>query len=171
MNKTLNTIFLLLIILILTFPVITAAGQFKVVRIYDGDTLKAIGHDIEIKVRLVGIDAPETAKSKNNPGQPFSQKAKKYFTNLVLNKIVNIKGYGTGPYNRILGVVYVNGENVNLEMIKSGFAEVYQGKPPTGFDITPYRKAESEAQKAKRGMWGLDAEYVSPKVWRKLQKR
>ena len=33
-----------------------------------------------------------------------------------------------------LDVVYINGKNVNLEMIRVGLAEVYQGKPPKGFD-------------------------------------
>ena len=95
---------------------VSFAGQFKVVRVYDGDTVKAVGHDIEIKVRLVGIDAPETSKNKRDPGQPFSEKAPKYLTGMVLDKIVEIKGYGLGPYNRILGVVYVDGKNVNPEI-------------------------------------------------------
>ncbi len=48
------------------------SGQFKVVRVYDGDTFKAVGHDIEIKVRLAGIDTPETSKRKLQSGQPYS---------------------------------------------------------------------------------------------------
>jgi len=47
---------------LLILPNIVLAGQFKVVRVYEGDTVKAVGHDIEIKVRLVGIDAPEPKK-------------------------------------------------------------------------------------------------------------
>jgi endonuclease YncB( thermonuclease family) len=50
-----------------------------------GDTVKAAGHDIEIKVRLVGIDAPETSKRKRDPGQPYSQKANKYHVAMILN--------------------------------------------------------------------------------------
>jgi endonuclease YncB( thermonuclease family) len=48
-------------------PTIDFAGQFTVTRVYDGDTGKAEGHDIEIKFRLVGIDAPETSKKKRAP--------------------------------------------------------------------------------------------------------
>ena len=81
-----------IIIGVLIFPIAAVAGQFKVVRVYDGDTLKAVGHDIEIKVRLVGIDTPETSKKKNDPGQPYSQSAKKFLAGLVLNKDVEIKG-------------------------------------------------------------------------------
>ena len=73
---------ILLFILLLT-PSISFAGQFKVVRVYDGDTLKATGHDIDIKVRLVGIDAPELKRGKHKPGQPFGQKAKRFLSRLV----------------------------------------------------------------------------------------
>jgi len=50
-----------LITFILALPFSAFAGQLKITRVYDGDTVKAVGHDIEIKVRLIGIDA-ETAR-------------------------------------------------------------------------------------------------------------
>ncbi len=146
------------------------AGHFKVARLYDGDSFKALGHDIEIKVRLIGIDAPETKKGKRKPGQPFSKRATQFLVTMILNKTVDIKGYGMGPYNRQLAVVYVDGKDVNLELIKAGLAEVYRGKPPKSFDITPYQRAEVEAQKAGIGMWSLGDKYISPKDWRKNNK-
>jgi len=42
-------------------PTVSLAGQFKVTKVYDGNTVKAESHDIIIKIRLVAIDAPETA--------------------------------------------------------------------------------------------------------------
>ena len=90
-------------LIIVTLPLVSFAGEFKVTKVYDGDTVKAEGHDITIKIRLVGIDAPETAKGKRKPGQPYSQRAKKYLAGMVLNRVVDVKGYGLGPYNRILG--------------------------------------------------------------------
>jgi len=131
------------------------AGQFKVTRVYDGDTIKAEGHDIGIKVRLVGIDTPERSKKKGQPGQQYSQKAKECLAGLILNKAVDIKGYGMGPYNRILGVIDLNGKNINLVMVKAGLAEVYRGKAPHGLDLLPYRQAEREAKAEIRGMWSL----------------
>jgi len=146
------------------------AGQFKITRVYDGDTVKAQGHDIEIKVRLVGIDAPETSREKRDPGQPYSQQAKKYLAGLVLNKTVDIKGYGLDRYNRILGVIYLNNQNINLEMVKAGLAEVYRGNPPRDLKMEPYLEAEKQAKEALRGMWGLGDKYISPKEWRKMHK-
>jgi endonuclease YncB( thermonuclease family) len=165
MNQTLKAIFILIVFLLISPP--SFAGQFKVTRVYDGDTIKASGHDIEIKVRLVGIDAPETSKKKNEPGQPFSKQATKYLAGLVLNKTVQVMGYGLDRHNRVLGVVFVNGTNANLEMIKAGLAEVYRGKHPKLLNTKIYKDAEKEAKEAKRGMWSLDDKYISPKVWRK----
>lgn len=142
-----------LILLLFFLPTLSLASEFKVTRVYDGDTIKAQGHDIEIKVRLVGIDAPETSRKKREPGQPYSQQAKKYLAEFVLNKIVDIKGHGLERDNLILGVIYLIGRNINLEMIKAGLAEVYTGKLPKGFDAQPYLQAEARAQEAKVGIW------------------
>ena len=189
MNKSYKIVFFLFIFLILPTIVLAwrstetevsgatiptnrnFAGQFTIIRVADGDTIEAKGHDIETKVKLVGIDAPETSKKKSGIGQPYSQQAKKYLTELVLNKTVDVKEYGLGPSNRPLVVIYLDGKNINLEMVKQGLAQVYRGKYPYGFDITPYLQAETEACKAGRGMWSQGEKYVSPKEWRKMKKR
>jgi micrococcal nuclease len=128
----------------------------------------AEGHDIEIKVRLVGVDAPETSRKKGKEGQPFSQQSKKYLAGMILNKTVDIKSYGLDRYNRILGVIYLGDKNINLEMVKAGLAEVYCGLAPHKFDLTPYWQAEKEARGAKKGMWSLGHKYISPKDWRAM---
>jgi micrococcal nuclease len=169
--RNIPKIVIFFIAFLLALFTLSSAAQFKVTRVYDGDTVKAEGYDIEIKVRLLGIDAPETSKSKRDPGQPYSQKAKKHLAGLILNKVVEIKGYGMDPYNRILGVIYLNGKNINLEMVKAGLAEVHRGKPPKGFDSTPYIQAETAAREAKKGMWSQRDKYISPKEWRRMHKR
>ena len=161
-------IYAILTAFIFLLPTVSSAGQFKVTGVYDGDKVKAEGHDIEIKVRLVGIDTPERPKMKGQPGQPYSEQAKKYLERLVLNKVVDIKSYGIGSYNNILGVIYLDGKNINLEMVKAGLAEVYRGRAPHKFPLLPYWQAEKEARDDKRGMWSLGDEYVSPKTWRKM---
>lgn len=156
--------------LLVTIPLLSSfvfAGQFKVTRVYDGDTIKAEWYDIKIKVSLVGIDSPEKSKEKKAPGQPFSQKAKEYLSGLVLNKTVDIKDYGLGPSNKVLGVIYLDRKNINLEMVKAGLAEVYRGIAPHRFNLLQYWQAEKEARDDMRGMWSLGDKYISPKVWRK----
>jgi len=89
---------------------------------------------------------------------------------LILDKTVDVKGYGLGPYGRVLGVASVDGLNVNLLMVQEGLAEVYRGRPPLGFDITPYQEAETQAKIRIVGVWALMDQYVSPKDWRKMKK-
>ncbi len=146
--------------------------EWKITRVYDGDTVKAQGYGVEIKVRLAGIDAPETGKKKHRESQPYSEKAKELLAGLVLNRFVELEGYGIEPYNRQLAVLRVNNKMVNLEMVKAGLAEVYRGKPPRGFDLRPYQLAEAEAVKAGRGMWSLGpGKYISPKDWRQSRQK
>ena len=132
----------------MVLPAISFSGQFKLTRVTNGDTIKISGYGSKRTIRLVGIDAPETSKRKNEPWQPFSRKSTKHLASLVLNKSVTVISYGTGRYGRTLGVVFVDGKDVNLEMVNAGMAEVYRGNSAPGLDLDPYWRAEREAKKA-----------------------
>ena len=122
-----------IVLFLVIFPAVCFADQLKCIRVTDGDTINVISNGRKEIIRLVGIDAPETSHKKREPGQPFSQKSKKYLTGLVLNKSVDVKSYGTDRYGRTLAVVFVDGKNVNLEMVRAGLAEVYRGPPASHF--------------------------------------
>lgn len=171
MTYRIKYIALLMFALLLLFPARSSAIYLKVVRVYDGDTVKAAGQDIEIKVRLAGIDAPETPHMKHQAGQPFGDASKKFLAGLVLNKDVEIKGYGLGPNNRVIGEIFIDGKNVNQEMIRAGLAEVYKGQSPRELDLEPYRRLEAEARNAGLGIWSQGNNYTSPIAWRRMQKR
>ena len=169
--KTLFTKSLFIFLSILFLPTLSLAGEFKVTRVYDGDEILVVrDHTVIRKVRLVGIDAPETSQKKYRPGQPYSQQAKEYLAGLILNKKVSIINYDLDVYNRVLGVVFWEGVNINLQMLRSGLAEVYRGNPPKGLDLEPYWQAEKKAKAAMRGMWSFGDKYISPKEWRKMQR-
>ena len=162
---SLKTISLLIFLFII--PALAYAGQFKIIRVTDGDTVTVLGNGKKIQIRLVGIDSPEMSRGKHKPGQSFCQKSQKYLEWLVLNETVKIKSYGLDRYGRILGVVFTNGKNANLEMVKAGLAEVYRGRSPTDFDVTIFQQAEKAAREAKSGIWVQGDKYVSPREWRK----
>ena len=165
--KKLSHAAIILLLLTLCCSIPLHAAQYKCTRVTDGDTITVTQNGFKTTIRLVGIDAPEKSRKKHEPGQPFSQASTKYLAGIVLNKYVDIVSYGNDRYGRTLGVVYVDGKNVNLEMVKAGLAEVYRGKPAPGFDNDPYQKAEDEARSAGKGMWSLGDKYISPKDWRK----
>lgn len=85
-------------------------------RIIDGDTIEANGQSI----RLLGINTPEK-------GEEYSSESKKFLEEKILNKTVYLE-YGKtkyDKYNRILAYVFLGNENINLELVKRGFANYY----------------------------------------------
>ena len=118
-------------------------------------------------IRLIGIDTPEKSRKKGQPGQPYSQKATKFLASMVLNQDVAIESYGTDRYGRVLGVVYIGRTNVNLEMVRNGYAEVYRGKSAKGFDSDPYWNAEEYSRSGNLNIWSLGDDYISPRDWRR----
>ncbi len=139
---------------------------FKVLKIYDGDTIQISGLDLIFKVRLVGIDSPEIGY-KGQQSQAYSQKSKKYLSTLLNNKKITLKSYGLGGYGRQLAEIFVDNKNINIEMIKAGLTEVYKGKPSKKLDVQQYLKEEKKAKSSKLGMWAQGSSYISPKKWRK----
>jgi len=166
MKSSLKIFLILSVQLLLFIPVLSLAENFTVAYVDDGDTIICQNRDVTIRVRLVGIDAPELGENKSE-GQPFGREAKLVLEKLVLHNVVDIYGYGLDDYNRLLAVVDTNGKNINLEMVAQGMAEVYKGKAPKGFNIAIYRKAEQDARDSSRGIWSQGDKYVSPGQWRR----
>jgi len=88
----------------------------EIERIVDGDTLIANGNSI----RLLGINTPEK-------GEIYYDQAKQYLEKLALNKTARLE-FGKDKkdrYNRTLAYIYINGQNINLELVKKGYANIY----------------------------------------------
>ena len=157
------------IIALLVFSVWASAGSStcsRVIRVFDGDTIMVTQRGDRRLVRLLGIDAPETAKSKGQPGQPFSARARRHLAARILERCVELDRYGDDRYGRLLAVIHLEGDNINLEMVQRGLAEHYGGRTPEGFDRRPYQQAEEAARKNGRGMWIQGEAYRSPLDWK-----
>ena len=144
----------LILVLALLFPLHARAGEYQVSRVIDGDTIEVKKGAVKLTVRLVGIDAPEVSHKKHEPGQAYSQQATKHLAKLALNRSADVKSFSADRYGRILGEIFVDGNSINLEMVKAGLAEVYRGTPASGHNMEPYWKAEEEARRAVKGGGG-----------------
>ena len=143
---------------------------FKVLKVFDGDSLQVSAMDLVFSIRLCGIDSPEMgAKGLNS--QPFSLEARSYLETLLNDREITLKSYGTDSYHRQLAEIFLDGKNINIEMIKQGLAEVYRGDPPKTLDIQLYLKEEEKARSAGKGIWQLGKTYKSPKKWRRENPR
>ena len=152
---SINRLFLpLLLIFTLSAQAETLEG--KVVKIADGDTLTLLtSSNQQVKVRLAGIDTPERK-------QPFGNKAKQALSSLAFQKQALIEAETKDRYGRTVGVVFVNGQNVNAELVKQGMAWVYR---KYNKDMDLY-ELESRAKKEKLGLW-LDENPIPPWEWRR----
>lgn len=159
---------LLLAGLIVFLACTPSEGRFEavVLKVYDGDTVLVSRSGGTVLVRLAGIDAPERAKKPTESAQPFSRKAWNYLSERVKGQQVVVLEWGTDRYGRRLGEILLKGTNINIEMVRTGLAEVYRGRTPDGFDTAPYRSAETKARKAAIGVWSLGDRYVSPVDWK-----
>jgi micrococcal nuclease len=84
------------------------------VRVIDGDTLEINGETI----RLLGINCPEK-------GEKYYEEAKEFLENLTTGKEIEIKRKEKDIYGRTLAYIFLDGKNVNLEIIKEGYANPY----------------------------------------------
>jgi micrococcal nuclease len=137
-------------------------------RVADGDTLTVITpNHTKLRIRMWGIDAPETPKGAKFPGQPFGTEAEDYLKQLVAGKRVKVEIYQVDRYKRLLSTVFLDGKDINLAMIEAGLAEVYRG-PESGNPYKPqYQAAEDAARSVKKGMWVQGDTYESPRDYRK----
>ena len=133
----------------------------KVVAVADGDTITVLdAGNVQHKIRLGGIDAPEKA-------QPYGQTSKQSLSDLVYGKTVMVDTDKTDRYGREVGKVLVDGVDTNLEQVRRGLAwhyKAYQREQPPE-DRLAYAAAEKDAAAAHLGLW-QDAVPVAPWDWR-----
>ena len=125
---------------------VAAAATFsgKVVGITDGDTITVLVNRAPVKVRLYGIDCPESH-------QAYGTQAKKATSALAFGKVVFVEAIDRDRYGRTVGVVTLPGKvNLNQELVKQGMAWWYRQYAPSSRDLP---KLEDQARKAKIGLW------------------
>jgi len=137
-----------------------------ITRITDGDTVQAVTPEgTKLKVRLYGIDAPETAKGKI-PGEPFGNASRKHLAALVNQQTVTLEIRDIDRYRRMVAILWLAERNVNMEMISAGMAEAYREylKPPYR---NPFIHAEQTAKSQGKGIWSRGDHYERPSQFRR----
>jgi endonuclease YncB( thermonuclease family) len=163
-------------ILVVTFVTSTADADIsgKVVAVTDGDTIKILdNNNVQHKIRLTGIDAPEKA-------QPFGNASRQHLAFLVAGKDVRIETSKRDRYGRVLGKVWVQPQdcsdcgktlNANLAQILAGMAWWYQdyARDQPAQDRVRYESAVKEARERQLGLWS-EPDPVPPWAWRRGQR-
>jgi endonuclease YncB( thermonuclease family) len=164
--------YVLTILFALYVTYVRADFTAKVQRVVDGDTIHVKDETgKKFKVRLTGIDAPEQ-------NQPYGLASTYHLRGLLLNKFVLLeskpkkgKPYSVDRYKRVLAKIILDGRDVNLSQVLSGYAwhfKRYQ-KQQTPKDRELYSQAEIDAKKNELGLWG-EKKPIAPWKWRKMKK-
>lgn len=133
-----------------SFAARTIEGVVRAV--YDGDTLLlATRQESRLKVRLYGIDAPETAKP-DKPGQPFGAVAKRTLMYKVMGRQVAAEIIDIDQYHRSVAVIRYAGRDINREMVAEGLAWAYRQYLQGGY-ASEYIGAEERARSRRAGLW------------------
>ncbi len=136
-------------------PVVPIDTEVKVIRVGDGDTIEVspLNHeDRKEKVRLLGLNAP-------GKGEKLYAEASKALASLVDGKVITLEFEADGvtdrdEHNRVLAYVFVDDQNVNVEMVRLGWSE-FSNKHGGGRFAAELNAAEAQAKDARAGVWRL----------------
>ena len=132
--------------------------QGKILKVYDGDTITILNNNNEkIRIRLFGLDAPESNQSFGNISTKNLQ------TLCPIDSIANVKIKDKDKYGRIVGIVFCDGVNVNANQVKNGFAWAYSEY------AYRYIPLEMLARIKKKGLWS-ESNPIKPSDFRKYKK-
>ena len=148
----------LITILFLTVFTTTTVVTGRVVKVTDGDTINILTAGRQERIRLLDIDAPEKK-------QDYGEKSRLFLADMVAGKTVRVEYKNRDRYGRILGVVFVDGKNVNEEMLKAGLAWNYQYSRNKR-----YAELEAEAKRKRLNIFS-EKNPVNPYYFRNGNKR
>jgi endonuclease YncB( thermonuclease family) len=157
---------LLVVVLLLVFALPAFALQGKVMQVKDGDTVVIVPSEggQGFICRLYGIDAPEVSHGRKH-GQPYGDEAMKELKQMILGEYVDVELTGSKTYNREVCIIRKGSMNVNLEMVKRGYAWAYKRYLKRPY-ASEYISAENEARDRKLGLW-QQSNPTPPWEWRR----
>src|SRR5262245_32315975 len=135
-------------------------GPFAVTKVVDGDTIWVNNNGQRLKIRMIGLDTPETVDPRK-PVQCFALEASAQAKTILGGQSVFLE---TDPsqdsvdkYGRMLAYVWTgSGRLFNLDMIADGYAYEYTYDLPYRYQHI-FRIAEDDARIHERGLWSLSA--------------
>ena len=139
-------------------PAPTEKGEFvRVVKVIDGDTIVVSDGNTTNKVRLIGVDTPET-RHPTKPVQYFGREATAFTKRYLEGKRVRLWRDPIGDtrdhYGRLLRHVFVNGENFNAKLVAEGYAFAYRDRRFPFSRRSEFILLEKKARAQGKGLWG-----------------
>ena len=135
-------------------PAGPTGGPARVVAVVDGDTIDVAWPGRRERVRLVGVDTPETV-DPHRPVGCFGPEASAFTHRRLQGRTVRLSfdRQRRDRYGRLLAYVEVDGHRFNDELLTGGYARLLV-IPPNGLHGRAMLDEELAARSAARGLWG-----------------
>lgn len=129
-------------------------SEYKVVRVVDGDTFIIDYKGKEERVRLIGIDTPESVHPNESKNTEEGIKTSNYTKERLDGKMIKLEldVQERDKYGRILAYIYVDGNMYNKELLELGYAKLAT-YPPNVKYVDDFTKLQEEARENKVGIW------------------
>lgn len=132
-------------------------NEYRVSNVIDGDTIEIIRYGKIEKVRLIGIDTPETVDPRKAV-QCFGLEASGYAKQALSNKTIRLEFDPMvgerDKYGRLLGYVWLDSDTlVNNELVKQGYAHEYTYRSQAYKYQRLFKSSEQEAKQGAVGFW------------------
>ena len=131
------------------------AGYYRVTKVSDGDTIEVDMDGKLEKVRLIGVDTPETHHPKKEV-ECYGQLASDFTKNALDGEVVRLEADDTNQnrdrYQRLLRYVYTaDGTLWNKKLLADGYGHALTAFPFTKMD--EFTKSEIQARELNKGLW------------------
>lgn len=137
---------------------ISELNQYEVISVVDGDTFKINYNGTTTKVRLIGVDAPESVSSNKSKNNKYGIEASNYTKERLEGQTVYLEFdvKQTDKYGRLLAYVYLeDGTMYNKELLEKGYAQIAT-YPPNVKYVDEFTQIQKQAEENRVGFWAED---------------
>jgi len=155
MSRFLKIIHFLTLFFII-IPGVVFAGQYKVVRVVDGDTIFIRYNGKHEKIRLLCVKTQKSVHPDEKQSITMAEVAFRYTQKKLTGKYVDLEfeSWLRGRYGVLLAYVFVDGKNINLELVRKGLSRYYIKYGQSKKYHNEFKVAEKLARKEKLNIWG-----------------
>lgn len=130
-------------------------GPYQVTRVVDGDTIVVDLAGDQKKVRLIGVDTPESVHPDESRNVPYGKVAAEFTRSKLSGRFVYLE-YDVEPtdqYGRLLAYIWIDDTMFNKTLLREGHAKLAT-YPPNVKYVDDFTMLQTKAREEGRGVWG-----------------
>lgn len=126
----------------------------EVKRVVDGDTFVVNYEGKDEKVRLIGVDTPESVHPDEKKNTEFGKEVSDFTKKMLSDKYVELEFDVSqrDKYGRLLAYVYLDGQMYNKMLLEKGYAKIATFPPNVKY-VDDFTVLQKQARESKVGLW------------------